>query len=157
MRFVPAANLHVTVQFLGEVAEERAAELEGALRARVAPLAPFALELERIAPGPPGGRARMVWAHFARSPDFERLARAVAEAAAPYAPKLEPPRQALPHATLARFGRPPPRLRDLVLPQLAGSVHVPACQLVRSRLSPKGSIYTVLAELPLRGELSRPA
>jgi RNA 2',3'-cyclic 3'-phosphodiesterase len=149
-RWLPAENLHVTVQFLGEVADEDLEPLLAASAAACATRPRFALRIERLAPGPPGSRPRMIWAHGVPSEDFSALCGAVADAAAPFAPRMRPPRRALPHVTMARFARPPRRdaLAHATV-DLDSDIAVERCGLVRSRLSPAGAIYSPLAPLPL--------
>jgi 2'-5' RNA ligase len=144
-RVVPAANLHVTVHFLGGVDAAAAAPLEAALRDAVAPLSPFALVVAGVAPGP-RRRPRLLWATFAPDARFRDLARHVHEAAAPVAPEARSPRgPAAPHVTLVRHrGTAPNGVADV-----SGSVPVAAVELVSSRLGPGGAVYEVLARLPL--------
>ncbi len=144
-RVVAAANLHVTVHFLGRVDEADAAPLEGVLGAAVATVPAFALRLNGVAPGP-RRRPRMLWATIDRDPRFDELAGAVATAAAPFAPEARPPpRTARPHITLVRHrGAPPPGEVELT-----ADIPVDAVELVSSRLGPGGAAYEVLARLPL--------
>lgn len=157
VRWLPAENLHVTVQFLGRVEEEALPPLEAALARACAVQAAFALAVERVGPAPPGRRARMIWAHLGRSPGYEALCAAVAAAAASLAPQLSPPARPRAHVTLARFGKPPPAPETLELPPPGPLEPLPvqACALVRSHLSPAGARYETLAELPLGA--TRPA
>src|SRR5689334_20381010 len=92
-RTVPAANLHVTVHFLGGVAEDDVAPLSAALDETVAAVPAFALQVSGIAPGP-RRRPRMLWALIDRDDRFDELARRIAGAAAPFAPDARPPRTA---------------------------------------------------------------
>jgi 2'-5' RNA ligase len=143
-RVVAAANLHVTVHFLGRVDEHDAAPLKAALEAAVAAMPAFALRLTGVAPGP-RRRPRMLWATIDRDPRFDELAQAVASAAAPFAPEARPPRTARPHITLVRHrGAPPPGEEAL-----AADIPVDAVELVSSRLEPGGADYETLARLPL--------
>jgi 2'-5' RNA ligase len=151
MRATPAANLHVTVHFLGRLDASLVPALGRALAVPAAATPPFALEVERVAGGPrPRPRAPMLWAHLAPAEPFAALAGAVAAACEPFGVPLEtrPPR---PHVTLARA----PRGRQAPVPEvpqdLAGAV-IPVAHLVlmRSRLSPAGATYEPVAELPLR-------
>lgn len=144
-RVVPAANLHVTVHFLGGVDPDGAAPLRSALREAVAPLPPFGLSVAGVAPGP-RRRPRMLWATFTPDARFADLARRVHEAAAPFAPEALAPRgTATPHVTLVRHRGPVPDGGA----DVTGRVPVDAVELVSSRLGPGGAAYEVLDRLPL--------
>jgi 2'-5' RNA ligase len=144
-RVVPIANLHVTVHFLGDVDPVEAAPLQAALRDAVAPLPPFSLAVDGVAPGP-RRRPRMLWATFTPDARFADLAHRVHKAAAPFAPEARSPRStATPHVTLVRHRGPVPDGGA----EVAGSVPVAAVELVSSRLGPGGPAYEVLARLPL--------
>jgi 2'-5' RNA ligase len=143
-RAIPAANLHVTVHFLGRVAEDDKAALEAALAAAVAPMPSFALRLTGVAPGP-RRRPRMLWALIGRDDRFDELAGRVAAAAAPFAPDARPPRTARPHITLVRHRGAPPAGEA----ELTADIPVEAVELVSSRLGPSGAAYATLARLPL--------
>ena len=143
-RVVAAANLHVTVHFLGRVDEADAAPLERALGAAVAMVPAFALRVNGVAPGPQR-RPRMLWATIDRDPRFDELAAAVAAAAGPFAPQARPPRSARPHITLVRHkGAAPPGEAELT-----ADIRVDAVELVSSRLGAGGAAYETLARLPL--------
>lgn len=150
-RALPAANLHVTVHFLGAVEDADADPLLDALRAVCAAGAPFALRVAEAALAPPS-RPRMIWARLEAPEALAGLARAVASAAEPFAPRARPPRTGKPHVTLARLRRPP--RRGTKLPPLAAAgaeVAVDGVALVRSELGRGGARYTTLGELPLGG------
>jgi 2'-5' RNA ligase len=148
-RAVPAANLHVTVHFLGSVRDADAARLGDALRAACADIPPFAMRVASAAFAP-AGRPRMLWARLEAPGELAAVAHAVSAAAAPFAPDARAPRTGKPHVTLARLRRPPRRGTELPPLAAAGAeVAVDAVALVRSELGRGGSRYTTLAELPL--------
>lgn len=150
-RAVQAGNLHVTVLFLAAVDDADEAQLVSALAPACVSVEPFALRLTNAALAPPR-RPRMIWARLDAPPELTGLARAVAAAAAPYAPGAREPRIANPHVTLARLRRPPPRGAELPPLGSGGTeIAVGACTLVRSEPGRGGARYTTLAELPLGG------
>ena len=146
-RPVSAADLHITVHFLGSVADGDAPALAAALESACAAVSPFRLQLAgaRLAPRQ---RSRMVWAALEAPVEFETLARVVAAAAAPFAPDARAPRPQAPHVTLARLRRAP-RRAALPEPFVAGEIDVGECTLVRSHLDRRGGRYERLATLPL--------
>jgi 2'-5' RNA ligase len=148
-RLLPAANLHVTVHFLGSVDESDAELLVAALEPACASVARFTLRAAGAALAPPG-RPRMIWARLEAGEELAALAQAVAAAAQPFAPGARPPRTGKPHVTLARLRRPPRRGTELPPLTAAGAeVAVDAVALVSSELGRGGARYTTLAELPL--------
>ena len=147
VRRLPAENLHLTVVFLGEVAEEAVPGLTQGVAAACRGHEPFELRLERIGPAPPR-RPRMIWGWFEAEPHLTALADAVAQACAEGAPHARPPRTEHPHITVARLGRGhrPSTLADT---PASGALPVRDCLLMSSALSPKGATYTELARMPL--------
>ena len=148
-RPTPAENLHATVHFLGAVDDRHADALAAALAPVCAGFPALMLRVTEAALAPPG-RPRMVWARLETPDELAELARAIAAAAAQFAPDARAPRTGNPHVTLARLRRRPPRGTALPpLPAAGTTVMVEACALVQSELGRSGSRYTTLATLPL--------
>jgi 2'-5' RNA ligase len=147
VRRLPAENLHLTVVFLGEVAEAAVPRLTQGIDAACRGHEPFDMRLERIGPAPPR-RPRMVWGWFATEPRLAALAEAIAGACTEGAPDARRPRTDHPHITVARLGRghDPSALPDTLA---TGALPVHECLLMSSALSPKGATYTEIARLPL--------
>ena len=152
-RPVPAANLHVTLAFLGSVPERRRQELAEVVR-RVAQTASSAL----AAAGSPGGTLELVFEHLEYWRAAHVLCASPAEPPAPVAalarglqdglvasgftPDLKPFR---PHVTVVRKVlrlRPIEKMRAVVwrFGELA---------LVESRTLPAGALYSVVESFPL--------
>jgi RNA 2',3'-cyclic 3'-phosphodiesterase len=151
LRPTPAANVHVTIHFLGDVDPGAVPALTTALAAACVHHAPTELTVDAIAPGPPR-RARMLWGTATAPPAYEALVNAVAAAAAPYAPGASRARPGTPHLTLARL-RGRAHLRDWPAPRpvTEGRIPVTELALVQSEPGPHGPRYTTLATLPLGG------
>ena len=155
LRRVPAENLHVTLKFLGEVPDDRAADVRAAVAAGLPRVGP--LELRPAAAGffPPRGPARVFVVHL--TGDVERLAQAYAGIEAALEP-LGFPREGRafkPHVTLgrARDRRGAPRAVRVPVeqdPDLPGEpFRVDAVTLFRSDLRPAGPVYTGVELFPL--------
>jgi 2'-5' RNA ligase len=150
--WVAQDNLHITLRFLGEVAEAALPGLAEVGRTAATGIAPFTLAVDTLGAFPSPRRARVLWAGPAReSGPFTALALAIEDGVLRlgFPPETKP---ALPHITLARFRSP----RDLsgalagaTLPPLA--VEVRQVTLMRSELCPQGPLYTSLSRWPLGG------
>ena len=155
-RWIPAVNLHITLWFIGEVTDERAEELLGALRPPFAEPS-FDIHLAGLGAFPASGTPRVIW--LGVQSGGERLVRLHAELAARLRPLgVEPERRAYSaHLTIARVKAVPGGERDLPLraelrawPAVAGHCRVAAVTVFRSRLSPKGATYEPLLRVPLQ-------
>jgi 2'-5' RNA ligase len=154
LRWIAPSNLHITLWFLGEVDDARAAALRESL---AAPFATHAFDLGAAGAGmfPPSGPPRALWIGLTAG------AGALVAVYNELTPRLvrlafEPERRSYsPHLTVARFkdiGRKDiPALRRAVAAcdAAAGSCRIEAVTLFRSRLSPKGSQYEPLLRVPL--------
>jgi len=143
-RPVPAANLHVTLMFLGSVSSERIPEVRSLARAVAAACAqeqPLALTFDRLV----HWSVPHILCALAEAPDAAaRLAAALKDVAAAtgFAPDLKPFRA---HVTVAR--------------KVLHAAHLPALRpvlwcfndfaLIDSRTEPSGPIYSVIESYPL--------
>jgi 2'-5' RNA ligase len=104
-RPTPAANLHLTLAFLGTMPEDRRARIEAAARAAAAATAQFDIALDSVGHF---RAARVAWAGQAHTQQplqhlFDRLRAGLAAAALPVEQ-----RPFHPHVTLVRHCRHPP-------------------------------------------------
>ena len=77
VRWVPPANLHVTLKFLGWVREELVEGLRDRLRVAAAAHAAFDLEIRGLGAFPDPGHPRVIWAGVKPSPVLNTLEAAV--------------------------------------------------------------------------------
>ena len=159
-----AQNLHLTLKFLGEVPDPDLPHVTAALE-RVPVASPIALQSEGLEIFPPRGPIRILAA--ALKGDVPRLAALVEgleEALAPLGFARET-RRFTPHLTLGRVRSTPevPRRRpkgpretppiayalDRMRGHAFGEDSIDLVELVRSRLSPGGSVYESLAAFEL--------
>jgi 2'-5' RNA ligase len=170
-KWVPEENLHVTLEFIGQLADENVPTALNALELACTRLRPFTLSVRDVVAKPGGKHPRMLWARFADGiePSRELYSRISAELAE--AISLEPEKRPYtPHVTLVRF-RVPRRVPDHALeasdavleaaaPACGGDscpsplfVSVRRVTLMSSRLSRSGPTYAEVASVPLRAEL----
>jgi RNA 2',3'-cyclic 3'-phosphodiesterase len=145
LRWVGAANLHLTLRFLGQSETARVARLAGSLRRLE--IEPFAVRLGGVGSFGRGSAVRVAWIGVAAGSDeLRRLAATVeAECVAAGFPPEERPYS--PHLTLARARqRRGARVPDLPVPPTLEPWRVSGFRLYRSRPGPGGAVYTVLEE-----------
>ena len=161
-RWVSTANMHLTVRFIGHVADDRVPVVLDALEPPLA-IAPFDVALGECGVFPSHGPPRVMWIGLqeglsslrAMHEECNRRLRPLG---------LEPEdRPYSAHLTLARL-KDPPRGSAALVREAIGSVRVPAARchvsaatLFESRLSPKGSTYNPRLRIPLRAIGHRPS
>lgn len=156
IRWVAPENLHVTLKFLGDVADEQVAEVLAAAEQVAGHLGPIPFDLRGIRLVPPRGRVRMVWAEI---DDKTGGISALHEQIEPALGALgfEPDaREFKPHITLGRikFVRDHDALRRSAEPytdENFGPALASDLVTYSSRLTPSGPIYTPLAKAALTG------
>jgi 2'-5' RNA ligase len=148
------AGLHLTLKFLGDVAESRIPGLTEALAAVAGRQAPFTIRVAGVGVFPNPRHPRIIWAGVTDGADALRALASDVEAAMTAAgvPPEERPFRA--HLTLGRVRAPHglQRLMPLLDRYAAedfGAQPVASVTFMRSELSPHGARYTVLARLPL--------
>jgi RNA 2',3'-cyclic 3'-phosphodiesterase len=153
IKWVPADHMHLTLVFLGEVDEARAAAIIEDVGADL-PSAPFDLHFRDVGVFPPRGAPTVLWLGVASGAEASiALHRVLVERIARHGIALEQ-RPFHPHLTLARFRSSRPSDRQRVA--AAGdrdvtAVHVDHVTLYQSRLSSAGPSYTALARANLVG------
>jgi 2'-5' RNA ligase len=156
LRWVAAASLHLTLKFLGQVADERAAAVEAALEGVGRAMPPIALACTGLGVFPGPRRPRVVWAGISSGlREIGVLASALERALDPvgFRPEGRPFRG---HTTLGRV-RSQRGLAPLAAALEAASGEefgrwtATEIVLYRSHLRSTGSVYEPLARLPLAG------
>jgi 2'-5' RNA ligase len=164
LKWVEARHYHITLAFLGDVADRDLGCLGRAVAEASAPFAAFALEIEGLGAFPKPNGARVLWAGVAGTgtDPLAKLRASVVQAAAGVAYEADDVDRFHPHVTLARFkGRPgrgprsrPPDLSHLVARHAAfssGPFRVGEVIAFASTLRPEGPEYTALTTARLLG------
>jgi len=157
VRWIRPDGVHVTLKFLGEVPQKKLPAIKIALQEAVVRHPPFNLELSNI--GTFGGREglRIMWVGIAGDVlRLEALVRDVnlALSVVGFEPERRPFR---PHLTLGRVRDEISTRQRAEIEVAVGKTEVPATSwrtsqvsLMRSRLTPQGAQYDVVATFPLR-------
>jgi 2'-5' RNA ligase len=152
--WVRPEDAHLTLNFIGEVNDERARAVMSACEAPV-PLPPFEVSLQRVGAFPPGGAPRVIWLGV---DDPSRMLHVLADelqrrlSAAGVDTGDRPLR---PHVTVARVrdaaGLKTRALLDGWADASAGQLLVTSATLFESRLSSSGAEHVPLVRVPLEG------
>lgn len=154
-RWVRRENLHVTLKFIGEVADVKIAAIRSRL-SKIRSDAPVDLHFRGLGFFPNEKYPRVLWAGVKASANLTVLAEAIDRS--PETQAVAPERRAFtPHLTLARFE--PPGLHEKLLAAIRkvgerefGSFQAREFQLIESKLKPSGAEYTTLASFPFTPE-----
>lgn len=148
VKWVRGDGIHVTLKFLGDVADEREGELAAALRRAAQGARTLPLALGGFGVFPDYRRPRVVWAGIAPEPGLEVLQHRVEQEFAPLGFPTEA-RAFRPHVTLGRAARDA-RAGDfagleaaLGRLQFATTALVTALDLMQSTLQSTGAVYKV--------------
>jgi 2'-5' RNA ligase len=155
VRWVRPENLHVTLKFIGEVADAKLDGIRAAL-AMVRADGPLDLRVRGMGFFPDEERTTVAWTGLVATPGLPALAEAIDGAVATQGIRKEN-RPFVAHLTLARFA-PPGIQRGLLAAinknreRAFGSFQATEFHLIESKLKPSGAEYTSLATFPLRLE-----
>jgi len=148
VRWVRTESLHLTMKFIGELAEIDLPDIITPLSQITAP--PFTMHVAGLSGFPTRGALRLI--HAGVRDDAAALAplHAAIEAAVGGAPEA---RRFVPHITLGRVKKSSaaPTATDLACETPFGWVDVDSFVLVRSRLRRDGPVYDVVHRFPLTG------
>ncbi|HLV96076.1 MAG TPA: RNA 2',3'-cyclic phosphodiesterase [Candidatus Acidoferrales bacterium] len=150
-RWVRPEGMHVTLKFIGHVAEDRLDPIRSAL-APVRSPRPVDLRFRGVGFFPNDERPRVIWCGVESSTNLPPLARAVERALEPLGIALET-RDFVPHLTLARFSKPgqAPELAQAAAEshdREFGLASETEFHLFESILRPSGAEYRKLGTFP---------
>lgn len=157
VKWVEEGNVHLTLKFLGWVADETVEKLKGLLAAETPRWPALALHYAGLGTFPERGTPRVVWAGCAGDVEtLGKLAGAI-EAAAEAVGVPREDRPFSPHLTIGRVKSPrnARRLVEIVEKHRQtplGQDEVREVVLFESKLRPSGPIYEVRATFPLRAQ-----
>lgn len=154
IRWVAAENLHVTLKFLGEVAEADVAEVCRAAARAAAEIEAFDFQVVGMTCVPPSGRLQMIWAGAADPTARMAALQSLLEDRLARLGFQEERRAFRPHITMARIKHcPSPKSIREAASAFArtdfGTVHCGELVVFSSKLTPDGPVYAPLARAKL--------
>jgi 2'-5' RNA ligase len=156
VHWTQSESYHVTLKFLGEIAEQRAGELAEAAAAKLSTSRSFTAALGGFGAFPSARAARVAWVGVASgSAALARIAHKLDAAAARFGTPRE--RRAYhAHVTVGRLREAKPIALERFTAPLGVLFPVAEVVLFESRLSPAGSRYVPCARLALASEAGEP-
>jgi 2'-5' RNA ligase len=156
VRWVPAANIHLTLKFLGDVSLNNLDLLKDALQTEVAGEPGFNLSVGGISAYPKIRTPRVLWVGMEGPETLLTMQRSI-EAQMDRLGYERDRRPFSPHLTLGRVSRSaqPDEVRAVAMALenyklgFVGITPVNAVHLFRSDLQPDGAVYTSLMSVPL--------
>jgi 2'-5' RNA ligase len=154
-KWVAEANLHVTLKFVGHIAEPSVDALIAACRDEIARVPRFELETGAAVAVPQARKARMLWASFTDPEGACAGLAAACDRAALAVGATHEDRPFKPHVTLVRARNPHPvdagalSAANALLAASPRTVSVAAATVFSSTLNQGGPTYTALAQCPL--------
>lgn len=158
-KWVDPGSIHLTLKFLGDVDPARLETVKESAAAAARPFHPFVLSTGRTGFFPGAQRARVFWLGLeGEVAELGRLQQGIDRAMSKLGFESEN-RPFTAHLTLARLREGCSGSQRLEFAALAGAavfepgppMPVEAVALMRSQLTPKGAVYTRLAEFDLLG------
>jgi RNA 2',3'-cyclic 3'-phosphodiesterase len=157
IRWVAAENIHLTLEFLGDVESTRMELVTKALRVAAAEAAPCEIQVAGMGCFPNMRAPRVIWAGVQESTGALLALRGVVRRELRKLELVRDEREFSAHLTLGRVRQeaPPSAVREIgqVVEKAKtgnlGKQDVSSIHLFRSDLRPDGPIYAVLAEFPL--------
>jgi 2'-5' RNA ligase len=142
VRWIPRANYHVTLLYIGSVQKEAMPAILRVLREVLAILPAFELTFTECSVIRKKGRENMIWARYRDDEQFSLCSLKIREALSPLADIQSGFLKPLPHTTLARL-KNPEAVEEVVYPAHLPGFTIPVrhCELWETNRAEKGVWY----------------
>ena len=156
LSWVHPEGIHLTLRFLGDMADEQVEAITGVLRQAAAPVRAFRLDVRGLGGFPTPARARVLWLGLTGAAEaisaLQHLQATIEHGVVGLGFAGEE-RAFTPHLTLARIrdrgaGGPVAKLVMKEQDRTVGELHAGSVALIKSELRPNGAVYTSLVEVP---------
>ena len=160
IRWLPPTNFHLTLKFLGDVAEDKVAPITAALESDLCPFSCFTINAKGLGVFPGVARPRILWVGLV-SEELNALASRVEKTLIPFGFATEK-RAFTPHLTVGRwreFKGSPKALGDEIEKWRGhdfGRSNVDEVILFQSVLKPEGALYRPLKTVVLTKTAPQP-
>ena len=160
VRWVPAANMHLTLKFIGSISSSHVEFLKQMLNQATESLSPFDLKIGGTGSFPNSKRPKVIWVGIHAPAELAALQRNIEAGAARLGYEKEE-RSFSPHLTLGRVrsditSADLQRIRftlDSFQLGSIGAARIDAVHLYKSDLHSDGSVYTKLFSAPLKNNV----
>jgi len=154
VKWVPPANLHITLKFLGEIPEDTVTELKETLLSIASHHESFAFNLKGVGIFPDKKRPRVIWIDLLESEKLIKLQKEVENSLLTIGFNKED-RPFSPHLTIGRIRSSAGkesllRAVETLKDKDFGNIGVNKVSLMKSDLKPGGAQYTTIAEFALK-------
>lgn len=148
-KWVPKQNFHLITLFLGEVPDSLIPEVKSLARGVCAKIATFVMQPKRVTLYPEKGMAKIVWAKFQRSLEYQELCSDLLLFLKHTLPDIEV-KESIAHLTLARLKKTVSGNAFDFKPLNVDGFKVSEVVLYESILTPEGSTYSQIERYSLR-------
>lgn len=153
VKIVEPENVHITLKFLGETEETLMEEIESIIKNAVEDVDPFNIQLKGTGVFPNPNYIKVVWIGINQGEKIGEIAHKIDESLSKLRFKKEK-RGFSPHLTIARVKSA--KNKDKLLQIIEkyrdvefANISVNSIKLMKSELTPKGPIYTILKEVKI--------
>jgi len=153
VKLVEPHNVHITLKFLGETQESHIDEIEQIMKDAVADVTPFDLRLNGSGVFPNEQYIKVIWIGIESGEPLGPIAQRLDDGLTRLSYKKER-RGFSPHLTIGRVktAREKERLLEVIASyrdKEFATIPVKSIRLMKSDLTPKGPIYTIMREVPI--------
>ncbi len=145
------SNVHMTLFFFGDISPEKAKKISEVMDEVSRQFNVFLFEINKIGVFPPRGLPRVIWLGCEKNEEVQRLYKGINDSLKKVGFKFE--ERFTPHITVGRIKGVPKNWREKVsgVDLKQAEFECNTLELLSSKLTPKGAIYTVVHQSVLGG------